>query len=91
MTRWDWNLSTFREIRKSPQMQALLLAHAEAIASRANADHVATAHTSPPPDGDSYEAAIEVGRNRARATVSTANPRAMAHEHHDSSLLRSIA
>lgn len=91
MARWKWNSDTFRGIRTSPQMQAALKTRADAIAARANADHVATARTSPPPSEDSFEVSVRVGRTRARASVTTANPRAMAHERRDSSLLRSIA
>jgi hypothetical protein len=88
----QFNMAEFATLRKSPDMQKMLLAEAQKLATQANADHEATALT--PIESDetpSYKADVSVSDSRARARVYTATPRAMAHENRSSSLLRIAA
>jgi hypothetical protein len=73
--RVDINHAAIRDIERSREAQDLLLRIAERIRDAA---------------GDGFEAAVEIGTNRARAAVYTRTPRAMVVEARDHVLLRAL-
>lgn len=70
------NLQGVRELRKSPEVVAMLEGHAKAIAARCG-------------EGYSYQT-FNSGRQRARATVGTATYEAMKKEMETNTLLKAV-
>jgi hypothetical protein len=73
--RVDINHAAIRDIERSREVQDLLLRMAERIRDDA---------------GDGFEAAVEVGTNRARAAVYTRTAEAMIAETYHHALTRAI-
>lgn len=73
------NLAGFKELRKSPAAEAMVMDAAEKIARAASAT-----------SGEEYEAKQSPGRNRARAVVAPATPEAAVDSATNFTLLKSM-
>lgn len=73
--RIQWNLATFKKIRKSPEMQAVLQEAIDKMVQEL---------------GDGYEGDVQVGQARARGGVVTATQHAKRENARDNTLLRAL-
>lgn len=76
MTQIRWNIRGFKELRKSPEMEALL----EDLVKQMT-DEL----------GDGYEGSVEQGRSRARGSVITATNKAKHDNAENNELLRALS
>lgn len=79
--RIDWHgYKGFRQLRMSTGALAMCVEQAEGVAGRANIDG----------GRSEYEASGRIGKNRARASVITANPAAIVENLKHDTLLRAL-
>lgn len=74
--RITWNIAGFKQLRKSPEMEALLQKIVDEMLNDL---------------GEGYEGDVELGRTRARAGVVTRTQQAKRDNARHNSLLRALA
>ena len=74
--RIQWKMKGFKDIRKSPEMEAVLQKAIDEMLNEL---------------GDGYEGDVEQGRERARGGVVTASAEAKRENARDNTLLRALA
>ena len=73
--RMHWDMAGFRALRTSPETVEMIKAKVDAVAAAC---------------GEGYEATVTQGRNRARGKVSAVEPKAMASNAKNNTILRNL-